>query len=225
MLLDRMKILERSRERGFTLLESVIVVGLTALITVGVVVGLIEGLDTLHTVADTHSVEFGHQRAMNQFMTDVHAATWFFNDLVEDPDSGADIPRETTNPFYLILGFPGPNDEEVWVRYSTAVWGSSDETYLVRTVITESGADNGTSILSSGIANLEFGYLDENREFTDRIAEIQYITMTLSITVGGSTIQRIYEAGLRNPNLGVKEPPGDFDDVQSDFFAKAWPDM
>ncbi len=207
------------RERGFTLLETMIVIGLTTLIAVGIVAGLLEGLDTLETLTNTQSVEFGHQRAMSSFMKDVQAATWFYNGTVNAEGGGLAL-RDTVSPFELTLGYSGPDGVETWVRYRTRPGVFSGETYLMRTVVTSDGLNQGTSIMSTGVAGIEFSLLDENGEFTDRFPKARQIIMTLSVNIGGSTVRREYDVFMRNPSLGMKEPPGDFDDIENAFFKK-----
>jgi type II secretory pathway pseudopilin PulG len=214
-----LKIFARSSEKGFTLLESLIVVGLTSLLAIGVVAAYMEGLDTLQNVTDTQSVEFGQQRAMLAFMDDVHAATWFYNGTVPN-EGGGEVLRPNTNPFYLIVGYPGPDGDEVWVRYKIRYGSFSFENYLMRTVLTSSGADEGSTILTTGVSNLEFYYYTAEGKFTDQIEEVAKVVMVLSINVGGTTVQREYEAALRNPNMGAKDPPGDFDEVETANFVK-----
>jgi len=210
----------RARERGFTLLESVIVVGLSALLAVGIVAGLLEGLETLHSIADAQSIDYGHQRAMRVFLQDVQAATWFYNGTVHDEESEAEVPRLTASPYVLILGYPGPDGGEVWVRYKVRFGPFSEESYLMRTVLTTDGEGDGTTHLTTGVANLGFSYATKAGESTDQIPEIGRVAMALSINIGGATVQRIYEATMRNPNLGVKEPPGDFDGIETGELTK-----
>ena len=214
-----MKIQRRYREKGFTLIESLIVVGLTALIAVGIVAALLEGLDTLHTVTDTQSVEFGHQKAMNMFIQDIHAATWFYNGTVHD-EGGAEVLRETPSPFYLVMGYPGPENDEIWVRYKVRPGIFTGENYLMRTVLTKSGVDEGTNLVTTGVANLEFEYLDSDGRITENLPDVHSITMILSINIGGSTTQREYQVVMRNPNMGVREPTGDFDDIETKHINK-----
>jgi len=214
------KIFPVTRERGFTLVEAVIVAGLTTLITVGVVAGLIEGLDALHEMTDQQSVEFGHQRTMQSFMADAQAATWFSNTLstVHD-ESGALVSRDATEPFSLVLGYPGPDDEEIWVRYGVTSGTASTDSYLVRAMCTSTGRD-GITILTPGVARLEFNYYDSDGNITDTLSKVSRISMVLSLTVGGATEQREYFVAMRNPNMGVQIPPADFNDVVSRHFRK-----
>jgi prepilin-type N-terminal cleavage/methylation domain-containing protein len=216
----RFEIPKQSRQRGFTLIESVIVIGLTALIAVGIVAGLLEGLDTLHTVTDTQGVEFQHQRTMTQFIEDVQSATWFYNGTSVEEEGEAETNRETVGARTLIMGWPGPAGEEIWVRYSTSTDVQTEETYLIRTVVTLSGDGQGSTILSTGVANLLFDYLDANGETTDMIIDVRRVIMTLAVNVGGATVERDYEVTMRNPNYGVREPPGDFDEVQDEYYSK-----
>ncbi len=219
-MLNRKKILKHSREKGFTLLESMVVLGLVTLIGVGIVTALLEGVDTLGEITDAQNVEFGHQRAMNMFLPDVHSATMFFNDYVAQ-ESGGEIPRDTTNPFFLIMGWEGPDGRQIWVRYraKTGNWAQG-ETYLMRTVMTSDGVDEGTEILATGVSNLEFLYYDEEGNFTDLIAEIDMIVMVLSLTSRGATVQREYGVALRKTNIGAVEPPGDFSELENPLFTK-----
>lgn len=216
----RKDILMPSRERGFTLIESVIVIGLTTLIAVGIVAGLLEGLDTLHTVTDTQGVEFQHQRAMTRFVEDVQAATWFYSGTYAEEEGEGEISRPTVSPSELIIGYPGPNDDEVWIRYSTKAGPRTEELYLLRTVVTESNLNQGSTILSTGVSNLEFDYRDAENEFTDQIAEVRRVIMALTVNIGGTTIRREYDVTVRGINHGVREPPGDFEEVEDEYFRK-----
>ncbi len=217
-------------ERGFTLVETLLVVGLTTLIAAGIVAGLLEGLGALNRMTNDQNVQFGHQCVMNQFISDVQSAVWFYNEETHD-ETGAMVLRETTNPLYLILGYPGPDGEEIWVRYKVRYgvfilkYGTFiRESYLMRTVVVvrENGTikEQGTTSLTSGIANLMFDYADSEGNFTDQLPEVKRISMTLSIERGGTIVQREYIATLRNPNGGVKFPPGDFADVEAESFGK-----
>jgi len=219
-MIQRIKILKQSRERGFTLIESVIVIGLTTLIAVGIVAGLLEGLDTLHTVTDTQGVEFQHQRAMNQFVEDAQSATWFYNGAAMVEEGEGETNRTTVSAYILIMGYPGPGGDEVWIRYHTRPGPFTSETYLVRTVITTSSDNTGSTILATGVSNLMFDYLDADGEITDQIPDVRRIIMQLSVNIGGSSIQREYDVTMRNPNYGVREPIGDFDEVETDYFRK-----
>lgn len=210
---------KRTSEKGFTLIEGLLVVGLTTLIAVGIVAALLEGLDTLHTVTDTQSVEFGHQRAMNLFVDDVQQATWFYNGTLRLGD-GTDILRDTTAPFEVTMGYPGPDGDEIWVRYSVQYGAFTRESYLLRSVMTNSGVDQGVSIVTSGVSNLFFNYFDEDGTFSDKIDEVNRVQMVLAINFGGATIQREYDVSLRNTNQGVNVPPGDFDDFETLYFKK-----
>jgi len=213
-------ILKRNREKGFTLLESLIVVGLVTLIAIGIVTALLEGVDTLGEITDAQNVEFGHQRAMNMYLSDVHSANMFFNSYVTQ-ESGESIPRDTTNPFVLIMGWEGADGRDIWVRYKVRPGSFSyTESYLMRTVITSDGVCEGTEIIATGVSNLEFFYYDRDGLFTDQLAEIHRIVMILSLTSRGATVQREYEATLRNTNSGVVEPPGDFDEIEAPEFTK-----
>jgi hypothetical protein len=219
-MLNRNEILKQSREKGFTLLESMLVVGLVTLIGIGIVTALLEGVDTLGEITDAQNVEFGHQRTMNMFLSDVHSATMFFNDYVMQ-ESGVEIPRDTTNPFFLIMGWEGPDGRQIWVRYKVRPGRFAlDETYLMRTVLTSDGVDEGTEILATGVSNLGFMYYDDEGKFTDLIAEIDKIVMVLSLTSHGATVQREYDVALRNTNRGTVEPPGDFEDLEAPLFTK-----
>jgi len=218
-MLRLLNIFTRSREKGFTLLESLIVVSLTTMLAIGVVAAFMEGLDTLHEVTDTQSVEFGHQRTMNLYMDDVHSAVWLYNGFITD-EGGAEVLRTNTNPFFLVVGYPGPDGDNVWVRYKVRTGSFSFETYLVRTVLTSSGVDEGTSMLTTGVSNLQFRYYDSDGMFTDVIEEVSHVVMVLSVNVGGVTVTREYEAAMRNPNLGAREPSGDFDEVETAYFVK-----
>ena len=211
-----------SREKGFTLIESVIVLGLTTLITVGIVAALLEGLDTLHTVTDTQNVEFAHQRAMNAFTEDAQSATWFWGGTVHEDEEGGSVPSATASTFYITFGWPGPGGEEVWVRYHTRTGSLAvePETYLVRTLLTSSGTEDGSTILATGVSNLEFSYLDADDLDTVLIAEIRRIVMSLTVNAGGTTLRREYEVTMRNPNHGVKEPVGSFDELEDTLFNK-----
>jgi len=212
-----------SRQRGFTLLETLIVVGLTAMIAVGIVAALIEGLDTLQTVADTQAVEFRHQRIMNTFMTDVKNATWFYNGTTHD-GGGTEVPRTNTSSRELMLGYEGPEGSEIWVRYRTrpGYFRLEDhvETYLMRTVLADTFPGDGSSYMASGIANLEFEYFDADGNFEYDLSQVKRIIMTISLVSGGTTIERSYEAVLRNRNMGVRTPPRDFNDVENEFLNK-----
>jgi len=213
-MIGRTEILKRC-ERGFTLMESLLVVGLTTLIAVGIVVGFMEGLDTLHTLTDSQNVEFGHQKVMDYFISDVHSATWFYNGSTHDED-GTDILNETANTYYLIMGYRGPNGVDYWIRYKVKPGVFTGETYLMRTVVTSTGEDEGTTFVATGISNLEFTYYDENGEWTDQLPDVRKVQMTLALTSGGATLNRDYSVSMMNPNMGVMEPPGDFNDVESD---------
>lgn len=216
----RVEILKRTRERGFTLIESVIVIGLTALIAVGIVAGLLEGLDTLHTVTDTQGVEFQHQRAMNQFVEDAQAATWFFNGTAVEEEGEGETNRTTVSAYVLIMGYSGPNGDETWIRYHTRPGPFTGETYLIRTIVTSSGDNQGSTILATGVSNLMFDYLDAAGEVTDQIPEVRRIIMLLAVNIGGTSVQREYDVTMRNPNYGVREPVGDFDEIETDYFRK-----
>ena len=209
-----------TNERGFTLLETLLVVGLTTLIAVGVVAGLVEGLDTLGSITDAQNVEFGHQRAMELFVGDVQAAQWFYSGTVHS-ESGSVILRDTMNSYYLALGYPGPDGYEVWVRYRTRPSGLSGETYLIRTVVSDNPVLNGSSIITSGVANLEFVYYDGDGDTTDQAPDVRSIDMILSINIGGATIQRDYDVTMRSPNRGVKDPIGDFDEIENEALEKS----
>jgi type II secretory pathway pseudopilin PulG len=218
-MFKKSEIARKTGEKGFTLIETVLVVGLSTLIAVGVIAGLLEGLDTLNNIVDTQSIEFSHQRAMNAFMEDIQSAKWFYNGTVHD-ESGGEVLQPTTNPFILILGYPGPNSEEIWVRYSVRYGSFTRESYLMRTVLTSTGAGDGSSILASGVANLGFNFYGEDGNFTDQLPDVRRVAMTLSINIGGPTVQRIYDYALRNPNDGLRVPPGDFDSFEEVHFKK-----
>lgn len=212
----------RNRERGFTLMEALLVVGLTTLVTVGIVAALLEGLDALHEVTDMQSVDFGHQKAMRLLTSDVQAATWFYAGTVhseEDPE-GPEIPSENTRPYDLILGYPGPDGNEVWVRYRTKAGAFTLDTYLVRTVLCDNPEYEGTSVVARGIANAFFTYFDAEGKEVFKLPEIHRVRLTLSVETGGAALQREYDVTMRNPNLGVKTPPGDFDDVETQYYLK-----
>jgi type II secretory pathway pseudopilin PulG len=218
-MVNRFKIQRKLSEKGFTLIEALVVVGLTTMISVGIIAALLEGLDTLHTITDTQSVEFGHQRAMTMFIDDVQAAKWFYNGTQTHGD-GSTVLRDTMAPFELTLGYPGSGGDEIWVRYSIQYGAFTRETYLLRTVMTKSGLNQGTTIVTSGVANLFFNYFDEGGTFTDKISEVWRIQMVLSVNFGGTTQQREYDVSMRNTNEGVGVPPGDFDDFETLFFKK-----
>jgi type II secretory pathway pseudopilin PulG len=207
-----------ARERGFTLLEAVLVIGLTSLIAVGVVAGLLEGLDALGQITDTQSAEFGHQKVMEQFTKDIQSATWFSNGTVTAEGGTQDV-NGTTSPFAIVLGYPGQYGEEVWVRYHIRYGTFSGGTYLVRTYATTDGLE-GMSILTPGVSNLMFNYFDEAGDFTDVIAEVKKVEMTLSVNMGGTTVQRMYGVVLRNANGGPKVAPMDFDAIETKYFKK-----
>lgn len=214
----------RNSERGFTIIETLIVVGLSTLITVGIIMGLLEGLDTLHEITDTQSTEFGHQRAMNVFLSDVQSARWFYNGEVHD-EGGGTVLNETAPANLLIMGWEGPDGDEIWVRYkirSARILYISGtrilEQYLVRTVVSASGDEEGSTIVATGLENLLFSYEMEDGTFTDRLPEIHRIGMALRINVGGASVNREYVATMRNTNGGVREPPADFGEVE--FFLK-----
>ncbi len=210
---------KRTREKGFTVLETLIVVGLTTLVAVGMVAALLEGLETLSTVTDTQSVEFGHQKVMDTFIEDVQAATWFYNDYIHE-DSGSLILRQTPHTTELTMGWLGPDDEQVWVRYSARPGIFDDEYYLMRTVYSTTPAGSGTSVMTTGVANLEFTYYTDTGMIATEFSTISRIMMTLSINIGGSTVERDYEVTMRNVNKGAKAPPEDLDDIENATFTK-----
>jgi hypothetical protein len=188
------------------------------------VIGLMEGLDALRQITSEQSSGFAQQRAMNAFMSDVQAATWFYNGETHD-ETGAMVLNETASPYVLTLGYPGPDGDEIWVRYRARSgvfysWTGETQTYLVRTVISASGLEEGSTIIATGVANLLFDYEDQSGGLADFIPDTQTIGMTLSIDINGSAVRREYIATMRNPNQGVKYPPGDFDEVESDYFSK-----
>lgn len=203
----------RNSERGFTIVETLIVVGLSTLITVGIIMGLLEGLDTLHEITDTQNTEFGHQRAMNVFLSDVQSARWFYNGEVHE-EGGGTVLNKTAPANLLIMGWEGPDGDEIWVRYKTRPGALTGELYLVRTVVSASGDEEGSTIVATGIANLLFNYEREDGTFTDQLPEIHRIGMGLGINVGGATVHRGYVGTMRNINRGVREPPADFDEVE-----------
>ncbi|MFH1677112.1 MAG: hypothetical protein ABIC40_08815 [bacterium] len=207
-------------ERGFTLLETLLVVGLTTLIAVGVIAGLVEGLDTLSGITDAQNVEFGHQRAMELYVGDVQAAQWFYSGTVHS-ESGSVILRDTLNPYFLAIGYPGPDGDEIWVRYRTRPGVLSGETYLIRTVVSDNPALNGSSVITTGVANLEFIFYDQDGLWTDQANVVRRIDMVLSINAGGATIQRDYDVTMRSPNRGVKDPVGDFDEIENEALEKS----
>lgn len=207
------------RERGFTLVEALIVIGLTTLIAVGVVAGLLEGMDTIHQLTDSQTVAFGHQRVMQEFTKDVQAATWFYNGTTHDT-SGTVILYEIANPYEIILGYPGPDGEEVWVRYRVRYGSFTGESYLVRTMATSSG-QTGMTILTTGVANLGFTYFNKEGVITDKLSDVKKIQMTLSLNVGGATEQRLYDVTMRNVNEGVKVAPYDFDEIENEEIEKS----
>lgn len=215
----------RSREQGFTLIEGILVLGLTMLITVGIIAALLEGLDTLHIVTDTQSVEFGHQRAMTMFIDDVQSATWFYNGTMMQADD-TEVLRDTTAPFELTMGYPGPRGDEIWIRYSVQYGVFTRESYLLRTVMTLSDTNEGSTIVTTGVANLMFNYFDDEGAFTDQLDEIGLVQMVLSLNVGGSSVQREYDVSLRNANQthlvleGTVIPPRDFDEFETTYFKK-----
>jgi type II secretory pathway pseudopilin PulG len=213
-------IFSHARERGFTLVESVIVMGLTTLITVGVIAGLLEGLDALHQITDQQGVEFGHQQAMQTFMSDVQAAEWFANtaSTVHD-ESGLLIPRDATEPFAIILGYTGPNGDPTWVKYVARPGVFSGETYLLRVMYTDSGSE-GVTILSPGVNKLQFSYFDADGNTTTLLSNLASISMILDLQVGDAIQQREYLVSLRNKNLGVQAPARDFNDIISKYFRK-----
>jgi len=213
-------------ERGFTLFETLLVVALTTMIGVGIVAALFEGMDTLQTVTDTQNVEFAQQRIMTAYMDDIKNATWFYNGTTHD-EAGNVIPGTYPNASELILGYEGPEGNEVWIRYKSKPGIFEDtrpeietETYLRRTVINEGPPGDGSSYLAVGIANLAFEYYDADGLFASDLTEVKRIVMTVSITSGGSVLERSYEGVLRNENLGVRTPPGDFNEIESDFAVK-----
>jgi len=213
------KILKLRTERGFTLLESLLVVGLSTLVAAGVVIGLMEGMDVLNEITDQWSVDHGHQRVSMEFMDDIHNAVWMYNGTVHD-DGGGLVFRQTASPNVLILGYPTNDGDEIWIRWSVRPGAFSREDYLVRTVMTSSSSNQGTSILSSGMANFQLSYFDVDGTATDQIPEISLVEMTASININGATVQRAYTAALRNGELGIKEPPGDFDDIETQLSFK-----
>jgi len=212
------KIVGNRRERGFTLVESLLVIGLTTLIATGVVAGLLEGMDALHEMTDRQTVEYGHQRAMQLFIGDVQSAQWFYNGTVHD-ESGATVPRDEGNLNELLMGYTGPDGEDIWIRYRVRFGAFSGETYLVRTLWSSAG-EEGLTLLSTGVANLEFNYFDIDDNITDKLSTVRRIQMTLSVNVGGATVRRIYEAVMRNKNEGVKVVPVDFNEIESKYFNK-----
>ena len=199
-------------EKGFTLLESMIAVGLTTLVSIGLIVGLLEGMEVLTQVTDNMSVDHGHQRIMSRFMDDIHQAVWFNNGEVHN-DSGALVLNETASIDHLDFGYPTSDGEEVWVRYGLHRSPFSGEIYLMRTVLSTSGLDQGATYLATGVSNLVFDYFNESGISTSNIPEIRSVQMTISLNAGGATIRRLYEASLRNENKGVKIVPGDFQDI------------
>lgn len=211
--------MNRSRQKGFTLIEGLLVVGLTTMIAVGIVAVFLEGIDTLHIITDNQSVEFGHQRALTLFLDDIHSATWFYNGTQKLSD-GTDVPRETSTSFSLTFGYPGSDDDEIWIRYHIMFGTFTAETYLIRTVLTASGYDQGTSIVATGVSNIEFNYFGDDGGFTERLDQIRKVQMVLSINIGGTTVLREYEASLRNQNQGIRTPPGDFDELETLLFRK-----
>lgn len=206
-------------QAGFTLFESMIVIGLTSLVAVGIVMGLMEGMNVLTDINDTWTVENGHQRVQSAFLGDVQSAVWFNNGEVHD-NGGNIVLRDTPSATFIALGYPTDDGDEVWIRYQARPGTFSEETYLMRTIITASGVEEGSTILSTGIAKLDFLYFDENGAITDKISRIKRIRMTLSINVRGATVQREYEATLRNPNGGPHEIPGDFNNIETASFTK-----
>jgi type II secretory pathway pseudopilin PulG len=212
------KIFSSSRERGFTLIEIILVAGLTTLISVGVVAGLVEGLNALNDITDQQSVEFGHQRAMQLFTSDVQAATWFCNtESTTHDESGTVILRDATEPYTLTMGHPGEDNVEEWVQYTVRPGIMTGQDYLLRVKATDVGTD-GMSIMSTGIAKCTFEYYDSDGNITDTLSKVDRITMILSVSIGGTTEEKQYFAKMRTPNLGVKSPPVDFNDVISKYF-------
>jgi hypothetical protein len=205
-------------QRGFTLIEAILVVGLTSLIAVGVVGALMEGLGSLQQITDRQGIDFGHQNSIERFTEDIQAATWFNNGIVSSEGGGSTL-SGTTNPFSLIMGYPGPDGEEVWIRYSVRLGAFTRESYLLRTIATTSGLE-GMTILTPGVANLAFNYFDKDGNFTDVISEVKKVQMVLSLEIGGTTVQRMYEVNMRNPNGGAKLTPFDFDEIDSKYFKK-----
>jgi type II secretory pathway pseudopilin PulG len=212
------KIFSKSRERGFTLIEIILVAGLTTLISIGVVAGLIEGLDALNDITDQQSVEYGHQRTMQLFDSDVQAATWFCNTESTVHDEGGNvILRDATEPFTLTMGHPGEDGVEEWVQYTVRPGIMTGQDYLLRVKANNAGSD-GLSILTSGVARLSFNYYDSDGNITDTLSKVDRIAMLLSLSIGGTTIERQFFATMRSPNLGVTSPPVDFNDVISKNF-------
>jgi type II secretory pathway pseudopilin PulG len=217
-MIRRLKIAGRRSERGFTLVESLLVIGLTTLVTAGVVAGLLEGMDALRQMTDRQTAEYGHQRAMQMFVNDVQSAQWFYNGTVHD-ESEATVPRDQANQNDLLMGYTGPDGEDVWIRYRVKFGAFSGESYLCRTLWSSAG-EEGLTLLSSGVANLEFNYLDSDGGFTDVLSSVKRIRMTLSVDIAGSSVLRVYEAVMRNGNEGVKVVPVDFNEIESKYFNK-----
>jgi type II secretory pathway pseudopilin PulG len=219
-------IFSRVRERGFTLIESVIVMGLTTLITVGVIAGLLEGLDALHTMTDQQAVEFGQQQAMQTFMADVQAAQYFANtaSTVHD-ESGLLIPRDATEPYAIQLGYMGADGHNTWVKYQAQL-GMNGEHYLIRAnyaepLPTDTGPiKEGVTVLTPGVVRLEFNYYDADGNTTNLLSALNQISMVLDLQIGDAIVEKEYLVTLRNKNLGTQEPPVDFNDLVSKFFRK-----
>jgi len=206
-------------------METLIVVALTTMIGVGIVAALFEGMDTLQTVTDSQNVEFAQQRIMTAYMDDIKNASWFYNGTTHD-ENGNVIPSTYPDASELILGYEGPEGNEVWIRYMSKPGvflnslGEIDDTYLRRTVINDGPPGYGSSYLAVGVANLAFEYYDADGLFTSDLTKVKRIVMTVSITSGGSVLERSYEGVLRNENLGVRTPPRDFTEIESDFAVK-----
>jgi len=205
-------------------MEALIVVGLSTLITVGVVIGLLEGMGALSKITTDYDIEYGHQRAMSSFMRDVQAAQWFYNGEVHN-EMGSLVLNETASPYDLVLGYPGPDGDEIWIRYRSRAGALPTRlgfvrNYLIRTVISTSGLEEGATLLAVGVTDLQFNYENVNRTFTDRIPDIYSVGMTLSLDINGTLVRREYVAVMRNPNLGPKLPPGDFNEIESENLFK-----
>ena len=208
------------RERGFTLLESLLVIGLSTLISVGLIAGLIEGLDSLHQMTDRQTIESGQQQAMQAFMSDVQAAEWFNNSTVQD-ETGSNVLNGVADPYGLVLGYTGPDGEDVWVRYHVRPAPTSNNSYLVRTMMS-SGADQGVTSLASDVVNCQFTMTDQDGNFTDQLNSARQVAMLLTLQIGAQTVQRTYGAVMRNANVGVKGNPPDFNSIENDYFSKKY---
>jgi prepilin-type N-terminal cleavage/methylation domain-containing protein len=206
----KIRSLKTTGQKGFTLLETVVAVGIGAFVLVTLYVAFAQGVDISRDVIMQQDADRSLNNASVRFGDDMRGAVYFWSGVTTD-ENDAEVLDKNTLPREVTFVILRSDHTTAWVKYELAEGILTDDTYLVRLSDYETPGQLALTYVAQNVANLLFIYYDADGRETADLTQVAAVDMVLTIDTGVATKERNIYVKLRNENLGLMIPSYDFE--------------